>query len=253
MVPLCPERPVRAVRQKRWPPRLLPSRVASSYLPTLTQAQERSQQIIESEQAGRGARRGPGVRPTNVGCGRASRAAAPCQHLMLPGGVMSHRQKPSGLGSRERCIRSRRESNGMRKQQIVYWTATGFVALIMGVSGALATMHTPRFMQALAHLGYPPYFANILGAGKMAGIFVLLVPKLGRVKEWAYAGFGITVLCASYSHFSSGDGFVALDPLVAFGALLVSYASRPASRRPYRVVESHDTNGRYVLSAQGSR
>lgn len=120
----------------------------------------------------------------------------------------------------------------MGRCKLVYWTATGFVALIMTISGTLAITHTPQFMRALGHLGYPPYFADLLGIGKLTGVIVLLAPKLGRVKEWAYAGFGITVLSACYSHFSSGDGLLALEPLVTFIALVVSYTKRPASRRP---------------------
>jgi len=36
-------------------------------------------------------------------------------------------------------------------------------------------------------------------------------------------GCGITILSASYSHYSSGDGLIALEPLVTFAALLISY------------------------------
>lgn len=112
-----------------------------------------------------------------------------------------------------------------------YWTATTFVALIMTISGALAITHAPIMMTALAHLGYPPYFSNLLGAGKLVGVCVLLAPGLGKIKEWAYVAFGITVLSACYSHFLSGDGLLALEPLVTFAALAISYSTRPESRR----------------------
>src|SRR6266702_3869453 len=109
-----------------------------------------------------------------------------------------------------------------------YWIATVFVASIMTVSGGLAVTHAPSMMKALAHLGYPAYFSNLLGVRKLVGVCVLLVPRLGKFKEWAYAGFGITVLSACYSHLLSGDGLLALEPLVTFAALAVSYATRPA-------------------------
>lgn len=116
----------------------------------------------------------------------------------------------------------------MTGKKRTYWVATIFVACIMTISGALAITHAPPMMKALAHLGYPPYFSDLLGAGKLAGVYVLLAPRLARLKEWAYAGFGITVLSACYSHFWSGDGLMALEPLVTFAALALSYVTRPA-------------------------
>src|SRR5579884_2633887 len=109
--------------------------------------------------------------------------------------------------------------------------ATAFVACIMTISGALAITHAPRMMRALAHLGYPAYFSNLLGTAKLLGVCVLLVPGLPRLKEWAYVGFGIIILSASYSHLHSGDGAMALEPLVTFAALVLSYWMRPADRK----------------------
>jgi hypothetical protein len=119
----------------------------------------------------------------------------------------------------------------MKKKIITYWIATVLVAFIMTASGALAISHAPLFMKALAHLGYPPYFSNLLGSGKLIGVCVLLAPGLLKLKEWAYVAFGITVLSACYSHYSSGDGWLALEPLVTFTALVVSYLTRPTTRK----------------------
>ena len=125
----------------------------------------------------------------------------------------------------------------MQEKKTTYWITTGFVLCIMTVSGLLALIQAPPMMKALAHLGYPAYFSTLLGVGKIAGVCVLLAPGMVRLKEWAYVGFGITILSASYSHLSSGDGFMALEPLLTFAALVVSYKTRPASRRfLYRVL-----------------
>jgi hypothetical protein len=43
--------------------------------------------------------------------------------------------------------------------------------------------------------------------------------------------FGITILSASYSHLLSGDGFLSLEPLVTFAALVISYLMRPTDRK----------------------
>jgi hypothetical protein len=119
----------------------------------------------------------------------------------------------------------------MKTKKTTYWIATVFVVFIMTISGVLAIIHAPPMMKALAHLGYPPYFSDLLGAGKLAEVCVLLVPGVVKLKEWAYVGFGITVLSPSYSHFFSGDGLMALEPLVTFAALVVSYMTRPADLR----------------------
>jgi len=112
-----------------------------------------------------------------------------------------------------------------------YWISTGVVAIVLGVSGGMSIVHAAPLMKALAQLGYPPYFANVLGVGKTIGLTVYLAPGLRRFKEWAYAGLSITILAACYSHFSSGDKFLALDPLVTFAALVISYFTRPESRK----------------------
>src|SRR4030088_1075240 len=117
----------------------------------------------------------------------------------------------------------------VRGKTVTYWVATSFVVCIMAISGGLAITHAPLMMKALAHLGYPPYFSNLLGIGKLAGVCVLLTPGMPRFKEWAYTGFAITILSACYSHLCSGDGLLALEPLVAFAALVVSYVLRPAT------------------------
>jgi uncharacterized membrane protein YphA (DoxX/SURF4 family) len=117
------------------------------------------------------------------------------------------------------------------KKKTTYWIATVLVACVMTISGALAISHAPPMMKALGHLGYPPYFATLLGIAKLVGVSVFLVPGCAKLKEWVYVGFGITILSAAYSHLSSGDGLMALDPLVIFTALVISYRTRPADRR----------------------
>jgi hypothetical protein len=120
----------------------------------------------------------------------------------------------------------------VKRTIIGYWIATVFAAVVMTISGVLAVGHMPGFMHGIARFGYPPYFANLLGVGKLAGVVVLLVPRSGRLKEWAYAGFGIVVISACYTHYESGDGLLrALEPMVTGIALAISYALRPASRR----------------------
>lgn len=126
----------------------------------------------------------------------------------------------------------------MKARRIAHSIATLLVISVMTVSGAMAITHAAPMMIALAHLGYPAYFSNLLGVAKLAGVCVLLAPKLGRLKEWAYTGFAITILSASYSHWCSGDGLMALEPLVTFAALVISYRTRAAGESHTNVFES---------------
>ena len=43
-------------------------------------------------------------------------------------------------------------------------------------------------MEGMRHLGYPDYFATILGVWKVLGGIAVLLPRTPRLKEWAYAG-----------------------------------------------------------------
>lgn len=113
----------------------------------------------------------------------------------------------------------------------VYWASTGFAALALGATGAADLLRVPAIMEGLAHLGYPAYFATILGTWVLLGAAAIVTPDLPRVKEWAYAGMFFTLTGAALSHAASGDpsGKVLL-PMVVLGAVVVSWALRPARR-----------------------
>ncbi len=78
------------------------------------------------------------------------------------------------------------------------------------------------------HLGLPNYFRIELTVAKILGVLALLVPGIpAKIKEFAYFGFGITLISASIAHFSSGDARISVlfvvDPLIFLGLLIVSY------------------------------
>jgi hypothetical protein len=107
---------------------------------------------------------------------------------------------------------------------ITYWITTGFIFLFEGVVPAL-TSHTQIAIDGIKHLGYPDYFRVMLTFFKVLGALTLIIPAIkGRYKEWAYAGFGITMLSAAVSHtFVDGFGGQTAFPLVVLGILAVSY------------------------------
>src|SRR3954451_22013758 len=85
-----------------------------------------------------------------------------------------------------------------------YWIATSLFALQMGFT-AYAQLRIPQVAEAFTHLGFPSYFRVELSWLKLVGILVLLLPGTGRLKEWAYAGFAITLGSALIAHVSVGD------------------------------------------------
>lgn len=87
-----------------------------------------------------------------------------------------------------------------------FWISTALFALQMGFT-AYAQLRLPQVALAFVHLGFPAYFRIELAWVKLAGLAVLLVPMApARLKEWAYAGFAITLVSALIAHLSVGDG-----------------------------------------------
>jgi DoxX-like family len=111
----------------------------------------------------------------------------------------------------------------MKKNKIIYTLTTGVISLMMLFS-AYQYLNSPQIKDAFIHLGFPGYFRIELALAKIAGVAVLLIPQIpSRIKEWAYAGFGITFVSAFIAHFSSGDPVAnILTPLVFLVILIVS-------------------------------
>jgi len=92
-----------------------------------------------------------------------------------------------------------------RAETIGYWIVTALFCLQMGFT-AYAQLRLPQVAQMFTHLGFPDYFRVELSWVKLLGVVVLLTPVSSRLKEWAYAGFAITLASALIAHFAVGDG-----------------------------------------------
>jgi len=112
----------------------------------------------------------------------------------------------------------------MKKDSIIYWSATGIIALFEGVMPAL-TSQTELAKEGIKHLGYPGYFGVTLVVFKILGVVTLLIPQVPkRIKEWAYAGFAFNFLFATISHLAvDGMNVQSFFPLIILGILTVSY------------------------------
>ncbi len=112
----------------------------------------------------------------------------------------------------------------MKSTKILYWVCTVFVFLFEGLMPAL-TGQTEFAKAGIRHLGYPDYFGLMLVVWKVVGALVLIVPQVPpRFKEWAYVGFGITMISAFISHFTiDGMSGMTLFPASVFAILVTSY------------------------------
>jgi hypothetical protein len=101
---------------------------------------------------------------------------------------------------------------------ITFWTVTALLCLQIGFT-AYAQLRLPQVAEAFAHLGFPDYFRVQLAWAKLLGVVLLLAPVPARLKEWAYAGFAITLGSALIAHLSVGDGPDAWGWAAATGVL----------------------------------
>ncbi len=99
-----------------------------------------------------------------------------------------------------------------------FWAATALFCLQIGFT-AYAQLSLPQVAEAFTHLGFPDYFRVELSWAKFLGVALLLAPVPARLKEWAYAGFAITLASALIAHLSVGDGPEAWGFAVATGVL----------------------------------
>jgi hypothetical protein len=106
---------------------------------------------------------------------------------------------------------------------IGFWIATALFCLQIGFT-AYAQLRLPQVAEMFTHLGFPGYFRVQLSWAKFLGVALLLAPVPARLKEWAYAGFAITLGSALIAHFSVGDGAEVWSWSEATGVLwLLSY------------------------------
>ena len=116
-------------------------------------------------------------------------------------------------------------------RKTAYWASTGIVALAL--LGSLTYLTgSEQVVAGFAKAGYPQHLRIVLGIAKPVAAIVLLLPGFALLKEWAYAGVTFALVMAFISAYLSGEGVKTWSlPLVLLVLLIVSYVSRPPSRR----------------------
>ena len=120
----------------------------------------------------------------------------------------------------------------MNARRIAYWVATVLIAFVFLSGGVMQSIGVAPAVQGITELGYPGYFATILGVWKILGALVVLAPRSPLLKEWAYAGMAFNMTSAAASHAAIGHPTAkVVTPLVILGIVAASWALRPASRK----------------------
>ncbi len=112
-----------------------------------------------------------------------------------------------------------------KKDHIIFWTSTILLVLLIALPAVLF-YNTQMAIDLMHHLGFPDYFRYEITIAKALGGIALVLPMVpGRLKEWAYVGFGIDFVSALVANVAV-DGFVAamvIQILIAIALLAVSY------------------------------
>ena len=115
---------------------------------------------------------------------------------------------------------------------VAFWTATIFGPASFVIGGVLNLSQSQQVAETMHHLGYPLYFASILGFWKLAGAIAIVAPGWPRLKEWAYAGFFFDLTAAAASRAAVGDSAAdVIAPLMFLALVMASWALRPSSRK----------------------
>lgn len=109
---------------------------------------------------------------------------------------------------------------------LLYWIPTALVVFIAVAGGVTDAIRTASALEIFRHLGYPDYFATLLGSAKVLGGLALVTPVPRVLREWAYAGLTFDVIAAAISAAAVGDpiaGATIVVPVVVLALTLVSY------------------------------
>jgi uncharacterized membrane protein YphA (DoxX/SURF4 family) len=129
----------------------------------------------------------------------------------------------------------------IKRNKIIYWIATSWLALGMvstGVVQLLKTKDGQGGVDMITHLGYPVYLLTILGAWKILGVIAVLIPKFPLLKEWAYAGFFFVMTGAIFSHLAMNDSVKEMLPgLLLLILVIISWYFRPPDKKIVTLVK----------------
>ncbi|WP_418604039.1 DoxX family protein [Hwangdonia sp.] len=110
----------------------------------------------------------------------------------------------------------------MKRDKIIYYTATGLLTAIMLFSVSMYFFQHEAIKEAFTGFGYPTYIIYPFATAKLLGLIAIWNPNFKAIKEWAYAGYFYAFILAFFAHYMIGDGQEG-TAVLAIVALIVSY------------------------------
>jgi uncharacterized membrane protein YphA (DoxX/SURF4 family) len=125
-----------------------------------------------------------------------------------------------------------RNNNAARTRKFIYWVTTIFIAAAFFATGIGNLVPITHIARDMSHLGYPPYFLNILGTWKILAAIAIVFPGVPRLKEWAYAGMMFDLTGAAFSRLASGGNVIMVITPIAIACFVVtSWALLPKDNK----------------------
>ena len=93
-----------------------------------------------------------------------------------------------------------------KRDQIIYWIATGLLSLMMISSSLMYFFNTEEVKEVFVNLGYNERIVIPLAIVKIAGIITIVFNLNKTLKQWAYFGLLLDFILALEAHLSAKDG-----------------------------------------------
>ena len=112
----------------------------------------------------------------------------------------------------------------MKATKITYYISTGLLTLML-VGGVFNyTLNYDFMYDSFTSLGYPTYLIYVIAVAKFLAIFGLWIPRIPKLREWAYAGLFYDFLLAVIAHLSVNHDEYILA-IISIIVLFISYFS----------------------------
>jgi hypothetical protein len=112
------------------------------------------------------------------------------------------------------------------KGKLAYWIPTGLLVLNFVFGGLSTLLKAESSLEVFRRLGYPDYFATMLGVAQLLAAAALLVPVPRTLREWAYAGLSFDAIAAGISLLAIGMSVYHLGfPVIVLVLLFVSHSA----------------------------